>query len=378
MPELVAVDTSDPTQFVDHMLEIWHAGNAVLPIDHRLPRPAVERLLATLRPSRLVDAAGDVHRLSTGVPVLPGDALVVPTSGSTGEPKGVIHTHQSIAASARATNAGIGTDPVSDRWLCCLPLSHVAGLSVVTRALLSGTPLQVLPGFDPGAVEYAARNGATLTTAVPTALARIDASLFRRIVVGGSFPPSQLPGNCLVSYGLTETGSAVAYNGRALDNVELRIVGGQIQVRGPMLLRAYRSHEPEGRQALDEHGWFGTGDAGSWDDAGRLVVHGRIGDMINTGGEKVWPVEVERCLLRHPRIAEAAVIGRPDPEWGQTVVAIIVPCDPDDPPSLGEVRDHVKRELPTYAAPKVLEVVNELPRTLLGKIERKRLTACRS
>src|SRR5689334_10796295 len=189
MHELVAVEAPGGPSIVDTMLRIWDRGDAILPVDPRLPRPAVERLYGSLRPTVVLDAAGDRHRRDDGVPVLDGDALVIATSGSTGTPKGVIHTHASIAASARATNAGIGVDPARDRWLCCLPISHVAGLSVITRALISGTSLQVLSGFDADTVTAAALAGATLTTLVPTALARIDPRIFRRIVVGGTFPP---------------------------------------------------------------------------------------------------------------------------------------------------------------------------------------------
>ncbi|MEZ5142044.1 MAG: AMP-binding protein [Acidimicrobiales bacterium] len=295
---------------------------------------------------------------------------MIPTSGSTGVPKGVIHTHASVAASARATNAGVGTDPRSDRWLCSLPLSHVAGLSVVTRSLASGTPLVVLDGFDAEAVEAAARDGATLTTLVPTALARIDPSLFRRIVVGGTFPPEELPPNCVVSYGMTETGSAVAYDGLPLDGVEVRIVDGEIHLRGDMLLRAYR----DGRDPKDADGWLATDDAGELVD-GRLVVHGRRGDLIITGGENVWPIEVERVVLLHPAVADVAVVGRDDPEWGRRVVAVVVPADPHAPPALDELRGLVKEHLPAFAAPRALELVDALPRTLLGKVARRELSA---
>ncbi len=375
MRELIAVDTAQGPRLVEEMLRIWEAGDALLPVDHRLPVPARKLLFDQMRPSAVIDRDGARHRLDGGVPVLGTDALVVPTSGSTGTPKGVIHTHASIEASARATNRGVGTEPATDRWLCCLPLSHVAGLSVITRALVAGCPLEVLDGFDPAAVAQAGRAGATLTTLVPTALARIEPTLFRRIVVGGSHPPAHLPDNCLVSYGLTETGSAVAYDGRPLDGAEIAVddshdTCGEIRVRGPMLLRAYRSSEPEGTDPFDASGWFVTGDIGSFGDDGMLSVHGRRGDMIITGGENVWPAAVERVLMSHPAIERVVVVGRADPDWGEQVVAVVVPVDLANPPSLDEVRDHCKAQVPGFAAPRAMELVEQLPSTPLGKVLR--------
>ena len=185
-----------------------------------------------------------------------------------------------------------------------------------------------------------------------------------------------------MSYGLTETGSAVAYDGRPLAGVEVRVdgggpaeatAGGEILIRGPMLLRAYRGDTPEGRDPRDGDGWFATGDQGSLDATGRLVVHGRRGDLIITGGQNVWPLPVERALATHPDIADLAGMGTPDPNWGEVVTGDVVPTDRTRPPSLDALRDHGRGGLAPYALPRTLVLCDSLPRTTLGKLDRTRL-----
>jgi O-succinylbenzoic acid--CoA ligase len=368
--ELVAVACTGPA-FVDALRAAWDRGDAVLPVDPRLPATAIEGLLAAMAPHRVVAADGTVTERPDGRPTDVDDALVVTTSGSTGTPKGVVHTHASLEASARASSAVLEVDAARDRWLCCLPLAHIAGLAVVVRALVTGTELEVHDRFDADRVTDAARRGATLTSLVPTALARIDPAEFRRVVVGGSAPPEHVPPNCHVTYGMTETGSGVVYDGLPLDGVELRVVDDEILVRGPMLMRGYR----DGTTSIDDEGWLHTDDAGELDADGRLHVRGRRGDLIITGGENVWPAPVERLIHDHPGVSEVAVVGRVDREWGQVVTALVVPVDPARPPSLDDLRTLVRAQLPAHCAPRRLELIEALPRTLLGKVQRRALGA---
>ena len=328
----------------------WSAGDAVLPLDHRLPPPAREQVLERLRAGDAVDD---------------GDALVVATSGSTGEPKGVILTHQAIRASAEAGNAALGVDPASDHWLACLPLSHLGGLGVVTKALLTGTRFTVHTAFDAAASERLAREQRLLTTLVPTAYGRVDPSLFRAIVLGGAPVPGGLPANVVTSYGLTETSGGCVYDGRPFAGVDIRLdPEGQILVRGPLTLRAYR----DGTDPKRADGWLPTGDAGSFDADDRLHVDGRLTELIISGGENVWPAAVERVLRMHAGVGEVAVGGRPDPEWGERVVAWVIPSRSEEPPTLDLMRALVKEQLGASAAPRELVLVDDLPRTRSGKV----------
>lgn len=378
VPGLVAIDLPGGDAFVAALTLIWARGDAALPLDQRLPRPAQQVILDHLRPSAVIDAQGEYpypgqnrqNRQDRHVhPTEPGDALVVATSGTTGRPKGVVLTHQAVEASAQATTRRLGVDPTRHRWLACLPLNHVGGLSVITRAVVTNTPLTVLPGFDAGQVEATATPD-TFVSLVATALQRIDPSRFHTIVLGGSTPPPELPPNAVSTYGLTETGSGVVYDGVPLDGVEIRIdpETNEVHIRGPMLLRAYRT-ATEHRDPKDPQGWFATGDSGHQDlDTNRLHIDGRLSDLIITGGENVWPAPVAAAITQHPKVKEAVVAGRSDEEWGQRVVAWVVPVDPDDPPSLDELRDTVKQHRAAHEAPKQLIVTTELPKTALGKI----------
>jgi O-succinylbenzoic acid--CoA ligase len=365
MRKLVALALPGGPGFVGALQRAWDAGDAVVVLDHRVPPKAQADVLDTLAASEIVaddgtTATPDGRRMDDG------DALVVTTSGTTGRPKAVVLTHDAVAASAHATSARLEVDPGRDHWLACLPLAHVGGLSVVTRALLTGTSLTVHPGFDPVA---AMASGATLVSLVPTALARIDPDRFRTIVLGGAAPPADLPANAVTTYGLTETGSGVVYDGRPLDNVEVRIgPDGEVQLKGPMLLRAYL----DGTDPKDADGWLATGDLGHIDD-GRLVVDGRRDDLIVTGGENVWPEPVERVLAGAEGVAAVAVAGPADAEWGQRVTAYVVATDPARPPTLADLRARVKEALPAWCAPHQLVLVDELPRTALGKVRRDQL-----
>jgi O-succinylbenzoic acid--CoA ligase len=172
----------------------------------------------------------------------------------------------------------------------------------------------------------------------------------------------------VVTYGLTQSCGGVVYDGAPLPGVSLRITdAGEIQLGGPTLLRGYRDGSGAG---LTAGGWLPTGDAGWLDGAGLLHVQGRLDDLIVTGGENVWPGDVEAALRSHPAVADCAVFGRPDPTWGRRVVAAVVPRDPAAPPTLEALREHVGALLGRHRAPRELVVMKSLPRTPLGKLRR--------
>jgi o-succinylbenzoate---CoA ligase len=353
--------------------EVWAAGDAALPLPTDAPEAEVARIEAALRP---------------GVrPVPEGTALVVATSGSTGDPKGVLLGHEALRASTEASCARLGCVP-GDRWLLALPVHHVAGLQVLARARALGTEA-VLPAD--ASLEALAAADADHVSLVPTQLARLldagaDLSRFRTILLGGARPSSTLLGRAVmsgarvvVSYGMTETCGGCVYDGVPLDGVEVDIAGGEgaagggpgggrVRLRGPMLASGYRVGG-EDRPAVDADGWFTTGDLGRVVD-GRLEVLGRADDVVISGGENVPAAAVAARLREHPGVADAAVTSRADPEWGETVVAVVVARDPGHPPHLDDLRDHVRATHPPAYAPRHLVVVDELPRDGMGKVPR--------
>ena len=367
MARLIALDMPASQTFVDLVQRAWSNGDAVLPIDQRLPLAGKKMLLDTMAPSEIIDASFTTSSLPNGRPMQDGDALVIASSGSTGAPKGIIHTHSSLLAGAQASASRLQLTS-DDHWLVCIPVSHVGGFSVISRALHTGAALTLLPAFDAAAVEQAQKDGVTHTSLVATALSRIDTSLFRTILLGGSSAPDNLPNNIITTYGMTETGGGVVYNGQPLDNVEIKIVDAEIFLRCPMLMRAYRDDQI----ISEEGGWYATGDIGEIDNNGKLSVHGRRSDMIITGGENVWPSVVENSLASHPIVNQVVVRGMPDTTWGQRVVAYVVLNDAAQTPEvklLSDLREHVKQTLPAFCAPQQIVVLAEIPRTSLGKVD---------
>jgi O-succinylbenzoic acid--CoA ligase len=373
---LVAVRLPLDNGFVDALDAAWDAGDAVLPIHPGLPAAEVQRLLEELRPARLVEPDG-VRSLPDPVPVDAGTALVVPTSGTSGPPKGVELTHDNLTASALATAARLGLDPQGgDRWLCCVPLSHIAGLMILVRSRLAATAPVLHAQFDPDAI--ARDSTANLVSLVPTMLGRllragVDLRRFRWILLGGGPIPAALVAaaaaagaRIVTTYGMTETCGGVVYDGSPLPGVRVAVGDdGEVVLAGPMVMRGYRLRPRETAAALRD-GWFHTADVGEIEGTGRLRVLGRRDTMIVTGGEKVAPAEVEAVLLSHPKVADVAVAGRPDPEWGQAVTAVVVPAQ-GAAPSLSELRAWVSGRLAGYKAPRYLVLVSELPRGPTGK-----------
>jgi o-succinylbenzoate---CoA ligase len=359
---------------------LWDSQRAVLPLDPRAPDEDIHRVLDALRPTHVVDDSG-THAFDDGIPVADEVAAVVATSGTTGTPRGVELTWDGLATAVEATSVSIGSRP-GDRWLCCLPLHHVAGLGIVARSWLSGIDPIVVP-FVASELDQA---DAEFVSLVPTMLGRaldagIDLSGFRRVLVGAAPLPeavssrAQRAGVAFVdAYGLTETWGGVVHNGYPLHGVEADLgPGDEILVRGRMVMRAYRLRPDETAAALSPDGWLRTGDIGKRDDCGALRVVDRLRDLVVSGGVNVSPAEVEAVLARCPGVADVCVTGRPDPEWGERVVAHVVAVDPARPPTLAEVRAFAAERLATPKVPRDVVFVPSVPRSASGKLLRRLL-----
>ncbi len=310
-------------------------------------------------------------------PAKPGTALRLLTSGTTGEPKVVDLSLRQLEASAQASGRRLGHTE-SDRWLCCLPLHHIGGLSVLLRTAFNGGCAELHPGFDPDAVNSSIRKGTTMVSLVPTMLGRVlDArgdtpfpDGLRVILLGGAPAPPPLlervrriKAPVALTWGMTETASQVATrtpgdlrdapdSGLPLDGMSVTIDDGLLTVHGPIA--------PGGR--------FETSDLGRLDEKGRIVVLGRRDDLIISGGENVAPLLVERHLNAHPSVVDVAVVGRSDPKWGQRLVAFLVGVtDPD-------LNTWARDTLAPHERPAELHWVAELPRNLMGKVDRLALT----
>ncbi len=354
-------------------------GPAILPVDPRLPAERARALLQALRPATLETLQG-TQRLDPGdsPAVAPGTAVVIATSGSTGEPKGVELSAAALRHSARASLDRIGARP-GEAWLSCLPPSHISGLQVFVRSLLSGVTPVVLErlalltrGGDPP--QYVSLVPTQVRHLLDEPGGRDVLAGFRGILLGGAAVPAGLRaeaaaagGRVITTYGMSETCGGCVYDGEPLDGVSAGIgPDGRIRLAGPVLFSGYRGRPDLTAAALDG-GWFVTSDVGEVDAAGRLTVRGRADGMINTGGEKVSADEVASVLEDCPGVREAVVVGRPDPEWGELVTAIVVPADPAAPPGLDVLRGFARGRLPGYAAPRAVVVVPAVPLLSSGK-----------
>ncbi len=353
---------------------------AALLLHPRLTGPERETLLAAARDAGPLPA--------------PDAAAVMFTSGTTGTPRAAVLTRGALLASARASEANLGWQP-DDRWLMCMPIAHVGGLSILTRCLAARRCVALSQGFDAAALPaQLERDRVTLLSLVPTMLARLldahprwrGAPSLRAILLGGAAASPKLLARAaqrglplLASYGLTESCAQVCATryderfsalqgdaGEPLPGVRLRVVDGRIQVAGPTMMAGYWGEPP-----LAPGAWFDTGDLGEIDARGRLWVHARRTDLIVTGGENVYPGEVERVLEACPGVAAAGVFGVPDELWGQTVAAALVADG--RPPTDTALLEHLVARLAPHKRPRRVCWVGALPLTAGNKLDRQAL-----
>jgi O-succinylbenzoic acid--CoA ligase len=433
----VAVLLPGDARFAAWLHAIALAGRVSLPLNLRLTAAELARQLEDARVGWLIGAAGDARlaELEAQVPglracaapvfdslpapagALPGE-LVAPdpdatftvlyTSGTSGRSKGACLSRANFLASAEASLERLGP-VVAARWLACMPLFHVGGLSILMRSVCFGGPVRLLPRFDAAEVSDALDAGdVDAISLVPTMLSRLLAHRgarpvpagLRIVLLGGATAAPDLVARARAAgypvcptYGLTEACSQVATAApptagamqaqpmRSLQGTQLRIVHdgrdvppgtpGEILVSGPTLMRGYLNHPQATARALQD-GWLHTGDIGCLDADGALQVLDRRDDLIVSGGENVYPAEIEAVLFEHPDVVEAGVAGVPDADLGARVVAWVVAV-PGRAPDSDALQRHCRRHLAGYKQPREFRFVEALPRTASGKLQRRRL-----
>jgi o-succinylbenzoate---CoA ligase len=354
-------------------------GPAILPLDATQPAARLRELITVFDPDVVLGGDGETRvRSSAGAwGISPDTAVIIGTSGSTGEPKGVELSAVALEHSARASLSRVGARP-GDRWLCCLPVSHVAGLQVLVRSLVSGTDPVVTPTATAATL---AVSGCAHISLVPTQLIRLldaeggAAALagFSSVLVGGAAAGAAALERARAAaiavrttYGMSETCGGCVYDGIPLDGVRVRAGrDGRLRISGPVLMNRYHGRQDLTAEVLHDQE-FVTSDLGHVED-GRVVIRGRADDVINTGGHKVIPGEVAAALESCPGVREVVVVGRPDQEWGERVTAIVVPVDQANPPGLQLLRKHVGARLPRYACPSEVVLREAIPVLPSGK-----------
>jgi O-succinylbenzoic acid--CoA ligase len=373
----VALALPPGPEFVAALHGCFLAGAVAVPVDLRLTGVERERRLAGAR--ILVEAALEGPPVEDPMPLeLDAIATIMHTSGTTSAPKPVALSFGNWLASALGSAVALGLAQ-GERWLCPLPLVHVGGLSIPIRSAIYGTTAIVPERFEVEAVLAGLSDPAqriTLVSLVPTMLARLLEAGLREpptlrwaLLGGGPIPRTLLDraaqGGVPVAptYGMTEACSQITTHGWPLPGVEVQVASdGELLVQGDTVAS----------NALAADGWLHTGDVGALDAQGRLTLTGRKADTIVTGGENVAPVEVEATLLEHPAVADAAVFGRADVEWGEAVVAKVVLRNGAAVPG-PELMRHCAERLAQFKVPKRIEFAERLPRTETGKLMRQQL-----
>ncbi|MEA2579598.1 MAG: o-succinylbenzoate---CoA ligase [Actinomycetota bacterium] len=385
--DLVALRLPPGPAWLRAVTDLWAAGAAILPLDVRLSSSELRAIIALADPGVIESAEGTQIRES-GASVDERVGLVMPTSGTSGEPKLAELSKEAVSAALHSSTRALGAD-VQAPWVACLTPAHVGGMLVLLRAAMLGTPVIVHDRFDPGLITTAAAiaeaDRPVHVSLVPTMVHRLVFSGIAlhglTLLVGGGELESSTRtaaersgARVVTTYGLTETSGGVAYDGRPFPGTDVRVAAdGGVELRGPTVMRGYRRDPQATAQAFTRDGWLRTGDIGSVDEDGRIEIRGRADDLIRTGAEKVWPIEVERALADHPKVADVAVRGAADPQWGQHVTAFVVPEPLEDPPSLRELQTHVEGRLARFKFPRELVLCAEIPRTASGKVRRRDL-----